>query len=111
MPKNNDYKIGYQFPFNSTEILCSTSQTFQEKLLYEEKNENMNFSKNEFEDNINKSTEKDEENSDKKNKNEIRFIIIDYIFIHQHVSKGDENGNIYIIEKEVKESENNENIK
>ena len=93
MPKNNDYKIGYKFPFNATEILCSTSQSFQDKLLYEEKNENMNFFKTEVE-----SKQKNEENNDKNNPNyEIRHNIIDYIFNFLNESNSENNSNYLLV--------------
>ena len=35
MPSSNDHKIGYKYPFNATEILCSENTNFQKKLMSE----------------------------------------------------------------------------
>ena len=35
MPLSNDHKIGYKYPFNATEILCSENANFQKKLMSE----------------------------------------------------------------------------
>ena len=39
MPKSDDHKIGYQYPFNATEILCSNCPGIQDRLMTGENND------------------------------------------------------------------------
>ena len=46
IPKSNEHTIGYQFPFNATEILCSNTKEIQDKIMNETKDINKNNNNN-----------------------------------------------------------------
>ena len=49
-PKSEDHYIGYKYPFNSTEILCSESSGFFDKLMSEKKSKGNNTKKKQAKD-------------------------------------------------------------
>ena len=94
MPKSNDHKIGYQFPFNATEILCSNTVTMQEKIMNEVKDEEIENNDSNHKD-VNIENEKKIQNNKENEKIEIN-------------NKSTEDEKVKNNEKQEKENNNNQ---
>ena len=123
MPKSNDQKIGYLYPFNATEILCSLTPTIQNKLMHEKKNDNLNNHNNTKKEeeknengiqnlNINFNEENNETNREIQNLkidnnrlgiadiNKLSFVrydVIDYLFNFLRESNSENNSNFILV--------------